>query len=1373
MNEVIPPAVVGVLTFLLVDLFACYLLKIIYRINKRSKAVSSQREASHQILPQKRPVEALIEWKGPATGRRWCIMQKWFHKVPENQILVEALRQQKFPEWQNAYFRPLQCMRNTETRIARKNYTKKLVTIVVPFYNEKWSELVDTLKSLHENIQVVKKFNPFYEFSIVLIQDGWKVADPSMQIALKRLFKVDLSCDLPVLELDSNLRDYIEHLSAFLNNPPTNLVDKLVPSEKETLCRLLGETSAWLDSEPTAEAIAEKSKVVKETVMQTLGKYYPYRQMADANIDAKQDHVTYIGQHVNKSGYAAPITFMVDTNEKGKDVQIPLTLNLTLIIKKDNRKKHNSHEWFLSENGYCGAYNPGYVFATDCSTLFQRDCVHKLIHTMSHNQNCVVATGKQVVKNAFQQHVTDTVFENLLRLVQGYDFESSFAGSMGAFAQFSFLPVVPGPCGLYNWNLLKGTALEKYFELVNKPVHECGIIENNLKIAEDRILSYFAVFYANFPVRMMICPDAEFYFDAETDFGQFVKQRRRWINGTSAGYAYVIMHPSLIWKSKLATFKKFSISILFIIQLLIYLVVIITPSIFICCLYQSLLWILQNGEIAGVLVAAYIAYYLAFQFIHVKQVFVRWTFMLHILVGAFTISVSTVGSLYYLVKSIYQLTVYSTTGCIDLDTCEDAVEQQKIALELLVGIFVIFMSYLIVVLPLLLTLHNFRSFIRSTKAVIPFYLFLPVLVAWFSCYCAARIADFSWGNRPLVQVTGAQSTNDELSSEESEQDALEKARKAEEARMRNETLEKMQQHGIAYSICVAAVNISLVCTYIVYSQSQIYLLLLLFVVTIPSAVIILLSACFFIFNYQLDVIPIYAFQAILTFISTVGYEGYTEISDDAPKREQYSTIREENEVLEDDQPANSNSDEEEATDEIIDVSLVRVASDEDSGAFLTIRTFFRSVPVSPFIVTLNIVLMSCFFGATNFSYQAIFFDIDPAIEWADNNWSQQMLSITFQLCGFIPVLLGPLGDRYAPKYHGVFLLMCFIGMAISVVPNVTLSTLFYVQELESGPLYYVRAILVIFGNNITATAAVVLFLRASSRVGYLLEFIGTRAVFGALGNLLGPVIYIYSDYFLKDAEGKFLVSLIVSVTSSVIMVITFFLMVIGLNNAKRLAENNTELKQGVLSSKQLKFLAVVFLAFFCVNACYAPIQYRVARYVAAVNLSDVVAQYEYFFQGAILVVIGLVTLTFFKHSLKPVSVVVTLAALPQLIFLVPFVGNYVTATLALLLTGGIYRTFSEILAFYYFAAITQNQHCRLGTFYGAFNVTLIIAQMIGNTLCGELGVLLSEATNTPPSAVFGVSAIFSIVAFATVLKLPEFTPEIAEEDDPQELRATV
>lgn len=56
--------------------------------------------------------------------------------------------------------------------------------------------------------------------------------------------------------------------------------------------------------------------------------------------------------------------------------------------------------------------------------------------------------------------------------------------------------------------------------------------------------------------------------------------------------------------------------------------------------------------------------------------------------------------------------------------------------------------------------YSWRSIGRTFKAFLPFYLFLPTLVAWFGTYSLARFSDISWGNRPTdQQVVQAQGNN--------------------------------------------------------------------------------------------------------------------------------------------------------------------------------------------------------------------------------------------------------------------------------------------------------------------------------------------------------------------------------------------------------------------------------------------------------------------------------------------------------------------------------------------------------------------------------------------------------------------------------------
>lgn len=60
---------------------------------------------------------------------------------------------------------------------------------------------------------------------------------------------------------------------------------------------------------------------------------------------------------------------------------------------------------------------------------------------------------------------------------------------------------------------------------------------------------------------------------------------------------------------------------------------------------------------------------------------------------------------------------------------------------------------LVFVLPLVLAiLHSPSSFVLMLKSLIPYYLFLPMIVGFFGAYSFARCWDLSWGNRPTGNV---------------------------------------------------------------------------------------------------------------------------------------------------------------------------------------------------------------------------------------------------------------------------------------------------------------------------------------------------------------------------------------------------------------------------------------------------------------------------------------------------------------------------------------------------------------------------------------------------------------------------------------------
>lgn len=61
----------------------------------------------------------------------------------------------------------------------------------------------------------------------------------------------------------------------------------------------------------------------------------------------------------------------------------------------------------------------------------------------------------------------------------------------------------------------------------------------HLRLAEDRILSFVSVFCTGYGTKCI--QDAIFYYEPEVSFDMILKQRRRWINGTVAGFFFFIL----------------------------------------------------------------------------------------------------------------------------------------------------------------------------------------------------------------------------------------------------------------------------------------------------------------------------------------------------------------------------------------------------------------------------------------------------------------------------------------------------------------------------------------------------------------------------------------------------------------------------------------------------------------------------------------------------------------------------------------------------------------------------------------------------------------------------------------------------------------
>lgn len=440
------------------------------------------------------------------------------------------------------------------------------------------------------------------------------------------------------------------------------------------------------------------------------------------------------------------VTFVFENNDytclnpEEKDKYQRLYIKLTLLVKIDNRRKHNSHEWFLGKSAFAEASRAKYLFFTDAFTLFGESCLYHLVNKLDLDPNCSATTGRQRVMTRVQQGTNESVLSlgYLLRMVQLYDFESANAVYNGAFSIGGCLPVIPGPCGLYRASdVLQDPVRDWYFDTINKETGDMVI--GNLKIAEDRILTYASVLKTKDVRHMAFVPLSVFYFEGELKLKQLILQRRRWINGSVAGYIYLLITDGKHirqWKTNF--FRKFYVWFLLSCQLLLFSAVAIAPAYSLGMLYYAITYIAGvygyfDPIIGYIVVGISWSIYLANIVVHSRQAYNRVIMYLLLTLSFATTIFSTIAIGYFVVDNgLTFIEFMERTGYVMWLT------------------FIVFFGPLVLALCLSLRGHSFWLMVR---AFIPYVLFIHMLISWFGSYSFARLWDMSWGNRPAGEMS--------------------------------------------------------------------------------------------------------------------------------------------------------------------------------------------------------------------------------------------------------------------------------------------------------------------------------------------------------------------------------------------------------------------------------------------------------------------------------------------------------------------------------------------------------------------------------------------------------------------------------------------
>lgn len=439
---------------------------------------------------------------------------------------------------------------------------------------------------------------------------------------------------------------------------------------------------------------------------------------------------------------------------------------MTLILKSENRRKHNSQEWILNSftpqcfisNSLASSsqnYNNLYVLLTDCGTLFQDKCLYRLLKYMIRHPNCVGTTARQRVMTSKEQNMNDESWfsvSKFFRIIQLADYEVSYATYTGAFSAAGCLPVLPGPCAMFRYsglmskrdidtflnknsdieNLnnnsnLKESALQHYNNLVNINIEDTNIFIENVKLAEDRIPSYSIITHGDGKAYTTWVDGAVFKFQAESTLRSFILQRRRWINGAFACYVWnCLVHPGLILRSKIAWYRKLFIMLLYWMQMLNYIFAMCTYGVMAGSLYISLLSLFNiDSKISLMITMIYGSIAINHLVVHKFHVFSWLLTTIMILVNSIVLGIIVSGFIHEIVK---------WGGVINDDIGR---------------MIIVFSAIAIVASPFIMAVVSldFKSMGYVLLSFIPYWLFLPTLVGTFVLYSVSRFSDITWGNR--------------------------------------------------------------------------------------------------------------------------------------------------------------------------------------------------------------------------------------------------------------------------------------------------------------------------------------------------------------------------------------------------------------------------------------------------------------------------------------------------------------------------------------------------------------------------------------------------------------------------------------------------
>ncbi|KAK9463462.1 chitin synthase-domain-containing protein [Lipomyces oligophaga] len=315
-------------------------------------------------------------------------------------------------------------------------------------------------------------------------------------------------------------------------------------------------------------------------LMSSLGCYQEgvaFNTVGDKEVTA---HVYEYTTNIGIGKVSDGVVELIDPSDKDTRDKSPkiCPVQLLFCIKEKNAKKINSHRWFFE--AFAPLLNPFVCILLDAGTKPDEHALYNLWLEFDRHDDVAGACGEIQAdvgrwgKRLLNPLVATQNFEYKISNVLDKPLESAFGFISvlpGAFSAYRYTALLPSRYGNFFEDPESGEKtvlgpLDKYFK--GEEVHKSntGIFEQNMYLAEDRILCFALVAKPGCRWKLRYVSAATAVTDVPSELHDLIGQRRRWLNGSFFAALYALTHAFEIWHTNHSLIHKIMFHVEFIYQ---------------------------------------------------------------------------------------------------------------------------------------------------------------------------------------------------------------------------------------------------------------------------------------------------------------------------------------------------------------------------------------------------------------------------------------------------------------------------------------------------------------------------------------------------------------------------------------------------------------------------------------------------------------------------------------------------------------------------------------------------------------------------------------------------------------------------------------